>query len=113
MNSKKNVDHLVEEAFNSINNIERAHVKPFLLSRVNSRMLSERKNSWWEKIAFYIGKPSFAIPGLAMLMLINLTTVVFYATEPSASIAEQNIQASSDEFSYSIASIYENENTEP
>jgi hypothetical protein len=76
-------------------------------------MLSERKNSWWEKIAFYIGKPSFAIPGLAMLMLINLTTVVFYATEPSASIAEQNIQASSDEFSYSIANIYENENTEP
>jgi hypothetical protein len=46
-------------------------------------------------------------------MLINLTTVIFYATEPSASIAEQNIQASSDEFSYSIASIYENENTEP
>jgi hypothetical protein len=46
-------------------------------------------------------------------MLINLTAVIFYATDPSASIAEQNIQASSDEFSYSIASIYENENTEP
>ncbi len=112
MNRKKNVDHLVEEAFNSIDKIERASVKPFLLSRVNSRMLSEKRNSWWENIAFYIGKPSFAIPGLALLMLINLTAVVFYAAEPS-SIAEQNIQASSDEFSYSIASIYENENTEP
>ena len=113
MNSKKNVDQLVEDAFNSINNIERASVKPFLLSRVNSRMLSEKRTTWWENAAFYIGKPSFAIPGLAMLMLINLTAVVFYATEPSASIAEQNIQGSSDEFSYSIASIYENENTEP
>ena len=72
MNSKKNVDQLIEEAFNSINNIERANVKPFLLSRVNNRMSSERKNSWWENVAFYIGKPSFAIPGLALLMLINL-----------------------------------------
>jgi hypothetical protein len=113
MNSKKNIDQLVEEAFNSINNIERASVKPFLLSRVNSRMLSEKRNTWWENAAFYFGKPSFAIPGLAMLMLINITAVIFYASEPSTSIAEQNIQASSDEFSYSVASIYENENSEP
>lgn len=113
MSSRKNVDQLIEEAFNSINNIERANAKPFLLSRVNNRMLSERKNSWWENVAFYIGKPGFAIPGLAMLMVINLTAVIFYAAEPSTSIAEQSIQGSSDEFSYSIASIYENENTEP
>ena len=113
MNSKKNVDQLIEEAFNSINNIERANVKPFLLSRVNNRMSSERKNSWWENVAFYIGKPSFAIPGLALLMLINLTAIIFSATEPAASIVEKNIQASNDEFSYTIASIYENENTEP
>jgi hypothetical protein len=46
-------------------------------------------------------------------MLINLTAVIFSATEPSASIVEKNIQASNDEFSYTIASIYENENTEP
>ena len=113
MNSKKNVDQFIEEAFNSINNIERANVKPFLLSRVNNRMLTERNNSWWEDVAFYISKPAFAIPGLAMLMLINFTAVIFSATEPSTSIVEKNIQASADEFSYSIASIYENENTEP
>ena len=58
MNSKKNVDQFIEEAFNSINNIERANVKPFLLSRVNNRMLTERNHSWWEDVAFYIARPS-------------------------------------------------------
>jgi hypothetical protein len=48
-----------------------------------------------------------------MLMLINLTTVILYATEPSASMSEQPIQPSSEEFAYSIASIYDNENLEP
>jgi hypothetical protein len=113
MNKKQSIDQFVEEAFDSINNIERASVKPFLLSRVNNRMFMEKGNSWWENVALLIGKPSFAIPGLAMLMLINLTTVILYATEPSASMSEQTIQASSEEFAYSIASIYDNENLEP
>jgi hypothetical protein len=113
MNKKQSIDQFVEQAFDSINHIERASVKPFLLSRVNNRMFAKKSNSWWENAALLIGKPSFAIPGLAMLMLINLTAVIFYATEPSASISEQNIQASTDEFSYTIASIYDNENSEP
>ena len=113
MKKKQAIYDLVEEAFNSFNNIERASPKPFLLSRVNSRLQKKKSSSWWENAALLIGKPSFAIPGLAMLMLINLTAVIFYATEPSTSISEQNIQASTDEFSYTIASIYDNENSEP
>ena len=113
MKKKQSMYDLIEEAFNSLNNIERASPKPFLLSRVNSRLQKKKSSSWWENAALLIGKPSFTIPGLAMLMLINLTAVVFYATEPSASISEQNIQASTDEFSYTIASIYDNENSEP
>ena len=113
MKKKQSMYDLVEEAFNSINNIERASPKPFLLSRVNSRLHKKKSSSWWENAALFIGRPRIVIPGLAMLMVINLTAVIFYASEPSVAISEQSLQASSDEFSYTAAAIYDNENSEP
>ena len=113
MKKKQAIYDLVEEAFNSVNNIERASPKPFLLSRVNSRLQNKKSGSWWENAALLIGRPSIAIPGLAMLMVVNLTAVIFYASEQAVVISEQSLQASSDEFSYTVATIYDNENSEP
>ena len=113
MKKKQTIYDLVEEAFNSVNNIERASPKPFLLSRVNSRLQNKKSGSWWENAALLIGRPSIAIPGLAMLMVVNLTAVIFYASEQAVVISEQSLQASSDEFSYTVATIYDNENSEP
>ena len=113
MKKKQAIYDLVEEAFNSVNNIERASPKPFLLSRVNSRLHKKKSSSWWENAALLIGRPGIVIPGLAMLMVINLTAVIFYASEPAVAISEQSFQASSDEFTYTAATIYDNENLEP
>lgn len=113
MDKKQSINQFVEAAFNSIDHIERAAAKPFLLSRVNGRRLSERGNSWWETVAQCIGKPSFAIPGFAILMCINLTIIAFYTSDRSSTVTEQSVLASSDEYYYSIATIYDNENQEP
>lgn len=113
MDKKESINQFVEAAFNSIEHIERAAAKPFLLSRINGRLLSERGNRWWETASLFIGKPSFAIPGIAILLFVNLTTTAFYTSEPSSAVSEQSVQVSSDEFYYSIASIYDNENPEP
>ena len=113
MNKKQSMYDLVEEAFNSLNNIERASPKPFLLSRVNSRLQKKKSSSWWENAALLIGRPGIVIPGLAMLMVINLTAVIFYSSEPAVAISEQTFQGSSDEFTYTAATIYDNENSEP
>jgi hypothetical protein len=113
MDKKESINEFVEAAFNSIEHIEQAAAKPFLLSRINGRLLSESGNRWWEYAALLVGKPSFAIPGIAILMFINLTIIALYTSEPSSALPEQSVQASSDEFYFSTATIYDNENTEP
>ncbi len=112
MNKKKQIDQLIEEALHSADNIERASPKPFLLTRIHARLNNSNESSW-EKIARYIGRPSIAFSGLAMLILINVL-VLFLNPENASSIAtEQSTEATTDEFYYTAATIYDFENTEP
>jgi hypothetical protein len=110
MNKKLHIDKLVEEAMDSIDDIRRASPPPFLLTRVNAR-LNKAGEARWEKLVRLIGRPAFAIPALATLMLINVTVVVL--NRPAQVKADQLSFNTADEFSTSVASIYDIENAEP
>lgn len=110
MNKREHINKLIDEALNSADDIERATPLPFLLTRINAR-LNKTKESMWEKAVWFIGRPIFAIPALATVLLINVSVIVFHRTEPF-SVAE-SIQTSSDDYSYSAATIYDFENTAP
>ena len=112
MNKKEHINKLIDEALNSVDNVGRAVPQPFLLTRVNAR-LSRSKENTWEKMVRFIGRPAVAITGLAMLVLINVTAIVFNRTDSFTSISEQVMQAPPDEFSYAVSTIYDIENTEP
>ena len=110
MNKKQFFNQKIEEAFNSINDIKRATPKRFLLTRINAR-LSNAQVTVWEKAGWFIGRPAIAISGLIMIILINLSVIVFNRTESFTSAAEQSVSV--DELSYSLVTIYDNETTEP
>lgn len=112
MNKNEQINKLVEEALNSVDNIKRTEAKPYLLTRINARM-SKATESAWEKAGWFIGRPVVAFAGLCLILLINLTVVVFNKTSDTSAVAEQSVQSQSDEFSYTVATIYDNENTQP
>jgi hypothetical protein len=108
MNKKENIDKLIEEAMNSVDNISRAEAKPFLLTRINARM-NKAKGSTWEKAGWFITRPAVALTGLCLVVMINAAVVVNRTSENTA--ATEQVQT--DEFSYTVATIYDNENNQP
>lgn len=113
MNKQEHINKLVEEALGSVDNINRAETKPYLLTRIRARMERETESAW-EKAGWFIGRPAVAFAVLCMIILVNITVVTFNGTTANpAEATEQVVQSSADEFSYTVATIYDNENTQP
>jgi len=112
MNKKQNIDKLIDEAINSIDDVERAQPKPYLLTRIQAR-LNKKTDTGWEKAGWLIGRPVVAISGLVILMLVNTVAIVLNRAENFTAVTEQATQPGNDEFSYTVATIYDIENTEP
>jgi hypothetical protein len=112
MNKHENMNKLVDEALSSVDDIKRAEVKPFLLTRINARM-NKGTESVWEKAGWFISRPAVAFAGLCMIILINIMVVLLNGSANSGTVTEQTAQSPADEFSYTVATIYDTENTQP
>lgn len=112
MNNKEQVNKLIEDALNSVDDIRRAEPKPFLLTRIHARM-SRGTETAWEKAGWFIGRPAVAFTGLCMILLINTMVIIFNKQSNNTAATEQVVQAGADEFSYTVATIYDNENSQP
>lgn len=112
MNKKEQINKLIEEALGSVDTIKRAEAKPYLLTRINARMRKGTESAW-EKAGWFIGRPAVAFTGLCLVLLINVMVVVVNNMPDNAAVAEQSVQTPADEFSYTVATIYDNENTQP
>lgn len=112
MKNGKNRDHLVEAALNSFDGARQAEAKPFLLSRINARM-NRTAESAWEKAGWFIGRPAVAFLGLCLIILINALVVVFNKQSNTGTATDQVVQSTTDEFSYTVATIYDFENAQP
>ena len=112
MNSNENINKLIDEALSSVDDIKRAAAKPFLLTRIYARM-NKGAESFWEKAGWFIGRPVVAFAGLCLIILINVMVVMFNGSANSDTVTEQIAQTPADEFSYTVATIYDNENTQP
>ncbi len=112
MNNKEQINKLIEEALNSVDLIKQAEVKPYLLTRINARMNRETETAW-EKAGRFIGRPAVAFTGLCMILLINAIVFMYNDSSTPASANEQVVQTAADEFSYTVATIYDFENSQP
>lgn len=110
MNKQDKIHELIEEALNSMDNAERAEPRPFLLTRINARM-ARGTESVWEKAGRFIARPAVAFTGLCLIVLLNVIVVMYNKTSDAATVSEQTVQSQADEFSYTAATIYDNDNT--
>jgi hypothetical protein len=112
MNKQEQINKLVEEALNSVDDVQRAATKPYLFTRINARM-NKGTETFWEKVGWFIGRPAVAFTGLCMVILINAIVIMNNRPSDSMNSTELAVQTQTDEFSYTVATIYDNENTQP
>ncbi len=112
MNKIKNINELIEEALNSLDDVQRAEPRPFLLTRINARMY-RKPESVWEKAGWFISRPAIAFTGLCMIILINVAVLMYNNPSNGLNSTAQSVQITADEFSYSVATIYDIENVQP
>ena len=95
MKNKEDINQKIDAAFNSLNNIQRASPKPYLLTRINARLDKEVK-SIWETMAIYISRPLVMVLGLCLIIIINVS-VVLTNKSSSISAAERSVSSVDDE----------------
>ncbi len=95
MKNNESTDQKVDAAFNSLNNIQRASPKPYLLTRINAKLDKEVK-SIWETMASYISRPLVMVLGLCLIITINVS-VILTNKSSSTSAAERSVSFVDDE----------------
>jgi hypothetical protein len=109
MNPGEKNDGYAEDALNSLDGVERAVPRAYLLTRIQAR-LSRQEITLWEKAVSFISKPAIAIPGLMLILVLNTMAIVNYNTGTRDTTAEQVVQVPADDYSVTVATIYESEN---
>lgn len=112
MHTNEHINKLIEEALNSVDGATRAAARPFLLTRITASM-SKGTESAWEKVSKFITRPAVAFTGLCLVLLVNTIVMVANKTAAPPMATEQVAQNTADEFSYTVASIYDTENMQP
>ncbi len=110
MNNQEHIDKMTEEALNSVDGVQRATAKPYLFTRLTARM-ERPTESAWENAGRFIARPVVVVAGLCTVIAINALIIVFNNNNTSSSnntVAEQ--QATPDEFSNTVATLYDIEN---
>ena len=111
MNKEDHINKMTEEALNSLDGTVRANAKPYLLTRINAQ-LSKMKESSWERAGRFIARPAIAFSMLCLVIGINAMIIAFdHSTTDSTVTADQ--QTVTDDFSTTVATLYDTENTEP
>ena len=108
MKSGEKKKEAIEAALNSIDGLQRAAPSPYLLTRINQK-LAQQPTTVWEKLIFFIGKPAVAFPGLALILVLNVLAIV-NENSGRTSVADQTTSVPTDEYSFTIATIYDAEN---
>ena len=112
MNNTDHINELINDTLNSVDGIQRAEPKPFLLTRINARMNSGTA-SVWEKAGWFITRPAVAFTGLCLIILINVMVLVNNNSFSTTNNAESVAQHSVDEYASTVATIYDIKNTQP
>lgn len=93
----------------SLSGLERQEPAPFFYTRVQARMMNQKKNVW-ESMAYTVTRPAFAFLSIALIVLVN-SFVVLSITADQAK-PDRSELAIADEYR-STNSFYDLENVMP
>ena len=108
---EESINKKIDEVLNSLDGINRAQPRPFLFTRLEARMQSE-KNIWF-RLSSFMARPAVAFACICFVLIIN-AMVIFMTYSTVSSLTQQgNELATTDEYSQVSSNLYEFENTKP
>ena len=111
MNNNNEINKWVDDALNSLNDVERATGKPYLLTRLNSKMQRNTSTSSWDKALQFISKPTVAIA--CMFLIIAFNALVLSKNYNNTATTADEQYAAVDEYNTNITTLNYTENIEP
>lgn len=104
----------VDQSLESLEGISRATPAPYLLTRINARLLKETQPNFWSRAGAFLSRPVTAVCGLTLFLIINVVAVnVFDKTNSSRSSGASAQPATNYDFAINVSGIYDIENQEP
>jgi hypothetical protein len=105
MKNKGHIQEEVDKTLSSLDGADRAAPKPFLFTRVMSRLKKDEKNVWSSALAF-ISRPSVAFATIILAIFVN--AVIYYQSrsESSQSTGEGE-QLFANEYNLTANTIYD------
>lgn len=114
MRDKENIERKVAAALNSLDGIQKAGPGPFFYTRVQARLQKQRSNEW-ERVVSFITRPSVALGGLCIIILLNAMAFYFQPAATGA-LAVSTPAAESgyvEDYSNLAGNFFYDENPEP
>lgn len=109
MHSNDHMNRLVNDALSSADGAGRATPKPFLFTRIQAAMQRNRETAW-ERAGKFIARPAVAIAGLCLVLAVNVAVVINSDRKPAI---QEDTTTFSDDFSNTVAVVYDIDNNEP
>jgi hypothetical protein len=102
----KNKEHEIERTLNSLDGAGRATAGDFFFTRLQAR-LQQKGNSTWERVTGWIARPSVAITGLILILLLNGIIVVRQLKQDTPVTEQSSVQAFAEEYPLQTPAIYD------
>ncbi|HEY5368996.1 MAG TPA: hypothetical protein VIJ75_08395 [Hanamia sp.] len=108
---QKNINHKIQETFDSLEGMEKASVNPFFFTRLEARMNNEK--NVWGRVSSFFARPVIAFACICFVIMVN-TAVIFSAEKSDTGGIRQNQEiATVDEYSQVSSNLFEFVNTQP
>jgi hypothetical protein len=106
MKQRGNIEKRVQEALNSLDNIQRAASPPFFYTRFKAGI--ERKRNEWAGIAGFISRPVFALAMICVVLFVN--SWILYKNDDEIIKTSGNLQTVTndfpDEYDLTVSTLY-------
>jgi hypothetical protein len=114
MDNNKKIEEKLNQVMNSLDGIQQADPGPFFFTRVQARLVREKGAGTFGLFLNYVSKPSVALAGISMIILINAAVLFYHKAGTGSNNANEQIEtAYSEDFNTTVATnSYYDENTE-
>ena len=116
MRNNESIERKVQQALNSLDGIRKAGPGPFFFTRVQAR-LQRQRSSGWEQVVSFITRPSVALGGLCLIILLNAIAFFFQPSGSSGVLASasptMNESGYAEDYSNVANNFLYDENPEP
>ncbi|MBS1563829.1 MAG: hypothetical protein JST39_05540 [Bacteroidetes bacterium] len=116
MRDNERIEQQVQQAMNSLDGIQKAGPGPFFFTRVQARLQRQNSNAW-DRISSFITRPTVALGGLCIIILLN--AVAFYLRPAAGNASIAVLTAATGETGYTedygnlATNFFYDENPEP